>query len=259
MSLDVTSAASLLEDAARARRARAPLTAEWPELDLETAYRVQDLAVARRLAAGEALVGAKLGFASRPQQQGGGPATPLFGQITDGMVLRAGEPVPAGELVQPRVAPEIVFLLGEDLAGPGVTAPRALAAVRFVLAGAEVTDSRYEGDRLAAADVVADNLSAVRVVFGPVVRRPDELDLSTEACLVAVGGRVVASATGAAVLGHPAQALALLANEYARRGRVLKAGWLVLTGAMTDAVPLSRATSVSVRFANLGSLALSCA
>ncbi|ACY96134.1 MULTISPECIES: 2-keto-4-pentenoate hydratase [Thermomonospora] len=253
---DVYRAAEELLAAERQRRDRGPITEQWPELDLATAYRVQDELVHRKVAAGERIVGVKLGLTSRAKQRRMGVHSPLTAWLTDAMVLPAGEPVPLGELIHPRVEPEIVFVLGERLAGPGVTAASALAAVRSVHAGLEIIDSRYTDFRFTLPDVVADNASSARLVVGGRALAPGELDLALEACLLEVDGQVVDSATGAAVQGHPAEALALAANSLAERGLALEAGWLVLTGGMTDAVPLGPGTCVSGHFTHLGSVSV---
>lgn len=236
------------------RRDRAPFTDEWPELDLDTGYTIQDLTLEKRLARGETLVGLKLGLTSRAKQERMNVNVPLVAWLTDAMVLPAGERVPQEQLIHPRVEPEIVFVMGERLEGPGVTAATAMAAVSIVVGGAEVIDSRYRDFRFTAGDVVADNASSGAYVTGPVGVPPSELDLSLEAVLVEVDGQVVDSATGAAVLGHPGEALALAANELARRGRAIEPGWVVLTGGMTDAVPIPPGSTVAMHFTNLGSV-----
>ena len=162
------------------------------------------------------------------------------------MVLQPGDPVPQGALIHPRIEPEIVFVMRERLEGPGVTAEQALAAVGEVPAGAEVIDSRYRDFRFTAADVVADNASSGAYVVAPAGLAPTDLDLAAEEVLVEVDGEVVDKATGAAVLGHPAEALALAVNELARRGLAIEAGWTVLTGGMTDAVVAAPGTTVSL-------------
>lgn len=253
-SWDVATAAEELLRCEDECRDRAPFTDEWPDLDLDTGYEVQDLALEKRLARGETLVGVKLGLTSRAKQQRMNVDVPLVAWLTDAMVLPAGEPVPQSRLIHPRVEPEIVFVMAERLEGPGITAASALAAVGSVLGGAEVIDSRYRDFRFTAGDVVADNASSGAYVTGPVALPPSELDLTMEAVLVEVDGQVLDSATGAAVLGHPAEALALAANELARRGRAIEAGWVVLTGGMTDAVPIPAGTSVAMHFTNLGSV-----
>lgn len=252
----VTSAADALLAAEDGRQARAPLSDEWPELDLAVAYQVQDETLRRRLARGERLVGVKLGLTSRAKQQRMGIDTPLVAWLTDAMVLPVGEPVPTDRLIHPRAEPEIVFVMGRRLSGPGVTAAQALAAVDRVHGGIELIDSRYADFRFTLPDVVADNASSGQFVVGAVSRQTSELDLGLEACLVDVGGTVVDSATGAAVQGHPAEALALAANALAVRGLALEPGWLVLTGGMTDAVPVPAGTALTISFTHLGTLSV---
>jgi 2-oxo-3-hexenedioate decarboxylase len=179
---------------------------------------------------------------------------PFVAWLTDAMVLPVGDSVPRSRLIHPRVEPEIVFVIGERLRGPGVTCASAMSAVASVWAGAEVIDSRYRDFRFTAGDVAADNASSAAFVTGPVGVDPSRLDLTLEAVLVEVDGVVVDSATGAAVQGHPGEALALAANELARRGHAIEPGWIVLTGGMTDAVPTSPGASVAMHFTNLGSV-----
>jgi 2-oxo-3-hexenedioate decarboxylase len=255
---NVDTTAAELARAERERTARGPITAEWPGLDLDTAYRVQDEVVCRKVESGQTIVGVKLGLTSRAKQRRMGISAPLTGWLTDAMVLPTGVPVPRAELIHPRVEPEIVFVLGRRLTGPGVTAATALAAVSHVYAGLEVIDSRYADFRFTLPDVVADNASSARFTVGGVARRPDDLDLALEACLLEVDGEVVDSATGAAVQGHPGEALALAANSLARRRIALEPGWLVLTGGLTDAVTVEPGTRVAARFTSLGSVYLGC-
>ncbi len=238
------------------RRDRTRFTDEWPELDVATGYRIQDLTLQRRLARGERLIGVKLGLTSRAKQERMGVAMPFVAWLTDAMLLPTGLPVPQDRLIHPRVEPEIVFTMGSRLAGPGVGPTEALAAVDRVYAGAEVIDSRYADFRFRAGDVVADNASSGAFVTGSVGLAPEGLDLALEGVLVEVDGAVVDSATGAAVLGHPAEALALAANELATRGLAIEAGWVVLTGGMTDAVYAPPGSSVACHFTHLGSVYL---
>ena len=245
-------AAGLL-DAADSGSGLAPLTAQWPELDVATAYAIQDELLRLRLDRGERIIGVKL---ERVGTERFGPGKPLTAWLTDAMVLPAGAPLRRDRMIRPRAEPEIVFQAGARLSGPGATAATALAAVTAVTAAVEVVDSRYTTATTSPADAVADNLSSCRFVTGPVSRPPAGLDLALEACLVNVDGQVVDSATGAAVSGHPAEALASAVNDLARRGLAIQAGWLVLTGAMTDAVPCPAGTSVSAHFTNLGSVFL---
>ncbi|MBK1789108.1 2-keto-4-pentenoate hydratase [Prauserella cavernicola] len=243
-----------LLDREASRRDGGRITEQWPALDLATAYEVQDALLRRKVDSGETVVGVKLGLTSKAKQDRMGIDSPLTAWLTDAMVLPAGVPVPAEELIHPRVEPEIVFVLGERLAGPGVTAATALSAVRSVYAGFEVIDSRYTDFSFALPDVVADNASSSRFVLGGKSVSPGDLDLALEACLLRVGGTVVASATGAAVQGHPAEALALAANALGKRGIALEPGWIVLTGGLTDAVFVEPGQEVSAEFTTLGAV-----
>lgn len=253
---DVARAARVLLDTEASVTARGPITAQWPDLDLPTGYLIQQEALRLRQARGERLIGVKLGLTSRAKQLRMGISVPSLAWLTDAMVLPAGLPPPHDRLIHPRAEPEIVFVLRDRLAGPGVTAATALGAVDRVYGGVEIIDSRYRDFSFTLADAVADNSSAARFVLGPVGRGVDGLDLSLEACLVEVDGQVVESATGAAVQGHPAEALALAANELGARGLALEPGWHVLTGGMTDAVPIPAGTQVTVHFTTLGTVTI---
>lgn len=254
MPWDVASVAAELLRCEDERVDRPPFTDEWPELDLETGYQIQDLNLQARLARGETLVGVKLGLTSKAKQERMGVHFPFVAWLTDAMLLGAGDPVPQSRLIHPRIEPEIVFVLKDRLEGPGVSCAVAMAAVGTVWGGAEVIDSRYRDFRFKAGDVAADNASSGAFVTGPVGLPPPALNLALEAALVEVDGQVVDSATGAAVQGHPGEALALAANELAKRGHALESGWIVLTGGMTDAVPAPPGASVAIHFSNLGSI-----
>lgn len=253
--MQLLDAADTLLEAESSGTAISPLTDTWSDLDLATGYAIQDETLRRRIERGERLIGVKLGLTSVAKQRTMGIDRPLVAWLTDAMVLPPGEPIGDG-LIHPRAEPEIVFVLADRLEGPGVTAIEAMSAVGSVCSGIEVIDSRFADFRFKLPDVVADNASSARFVVGPVTTQPGSLDLSLEACLFSVDGSVVASATGAAVQGHPAQALAFAANTLAERGLALEQGWIVLTGGMTDAAPMPSGTSVAAEFTHLGTVTL---
>ncbi|GGQ35845.1 2-oxo-3-hexenedioate decarboxylase [Actinomadura coerulea] len=252
--IDTTAGELLRREHGREDGAR--ITEGWPDLDLGTAYRIQDALLDRKTGAGQTVVGVKLGLTSRAKQRRMGVDVPLTGWLTDAMTLAPGEPVAVGQFIHPRVEPEIAFVMGARLSGPGVTAERAMSAVRSVHAGFEVIDSRYRDFDFALPDVVADNASACRFAVSGSAVPPDGLDLAEESCRLSVDGETVDTATGAAVLGHPANALALAANGLAERGLAIEPGWIILTGGLTDAVPLHPGSTVSVAFDSLGALSL---
>lgn len=248
--LAVTAALAAAEEG---RRSLPPFT-DALALGEEAAYEVQRLSIARRVARGERAIGAKLGLTSRAKQRTMQVDQPLYGWLTDAMHLPLGEPVPVDALIHPRVEPEIAFLLGSELRGPATVAD-VLAATEGVCVAIEVIDSRYAGFRFRLPDVVADNASAAAFVLGGLLRAPSQLpDMRTLGVVLTRSGEVVATAAGAAVLGHPAAAVAWLATRLAARGEALPAGSLVLSGALTDAFPIAPGVTVCAEVEGLGAV-----
>lgn len=257
MAIPVEDVARRLYEAARAHELVAPPSDEH-DLPMSIAYDIQDAVVRRYLAAGEVLVGAKLGLTSRAKQRDMGVGESLYGWLTSSMALDPGEPLDLAALVQPRIEPEIAFLIGEDLEGPGVGAARVLAATRAVAPALEVLDSRYRDYRFTLPDVVADNASSGRYVIGGVPREPAGLDLRLVGCVLERNGELVDTAAGAASLGHPAAAVAWLVRTLAARGAGLEAGQVVISGGLTSALPVRPGDVVIATFDRLGSVELSC-
>jgi 2-oxo-3-hexenedioate decarboxylase len=241
------------------RRSTERFTLAWEDLDLDTAYRIQAKGITRRIVQGGERIGVKLGLTSFAKQKQMGVSAPITGILTDDMLLFPGEPIPLGELIHPKVEPEIVFVLGEDLRGPGIDAAAAGRAVARVHAGIEIIDSRYRAFDFRLPDVVADNASSARFAIGDAGLALAECDLIHEHVVLRIDGEIVAEATGEAVLGDPLRALAFAANELAARGDFLRAGEIVLTGAMTDAREIAPGANVSVDFSTLGTVSLKTA
>ena len=245
-------AARDLSAARTARRTLERFTASRPDLDEAWGLAVQDLDRAARLAVGERLTGAKLGLTSAPKQRTMGVHQPIVGFLTDAMDLgRAGFDVAA--LAQPRVEPEVAFVLGAELDRP-LGRDEVPGVVASVCAALEVLDSRWTGYRFGLADVLADNTSAAGYLLGEPAALPD--DLAAREARFLVGGRLVASTTPAAILGDPLLAVVHLSHHLARRGETLPAGSVVLAGAMTDAVPLAAGTAVTAEIDGLPPLTL---
>jgi 2-keto-4-pentenoate hydratase len=252
--MDPQSIADALIAAERERKAIAPFTDADPGLDAETGYQVQRLVVQHRLDRGERLIGAKLGLTSRAKQEAMGVHEPLYGWLTSDMVHPHGEPLPLDELIHPRAEPEIAFLIGRELRAPA-TITSVLEATDAVLAAVEVLDSRYEDFRFRLPDVIADNASGSRIVFGPRARVPDDVcDLRLLGCVLRAQGDVVATAAGGAVMGHPAAAVAWLVNRLSPQDWPLEPGALVLSGGLTAPVPMRPGSVVSAEFDGLGTV-----
>lgn len=251
--------AQRLHAAAAQRRALPePFTDTEPELDAAAAYEIQRRVVDARLATGARIIGAKLGLTSRAKQERMQVDQPLYGWLTSDMVLPAGEPVDLSRFIHPRGEPEIGFVLGGEIAAPA-TAVSVLAATELVFGAIELIDSRYDGFRFRHADVIADNASSAGVVVGGVARPPaDAGDLRLLGCVLRDGGEIVATAAGAAVLGHPADSVAWLVNRLAERGERLAPGSIVLSGALTDAFALRAGASLTAEFDGLGTVEVRC-
>ncbi|WP_037081596.1 2-keto-4-pentenoate hydratase [Pseudonocardia spinosispora] len=251
--VDVTGLAARLRAAVSDRTAIEQLTDDVPDLDLRSAYRVQR---ELRSQAGP-LAGWKLGVTSRAKQAQVGVSDPIYGFLAAEHAIDLGAPLDTTELIHPRAEPEIVFTLGRDLSGPHVTAADVLAATSGVAVGVEILDSRFRDYRFTMADVVADNTSAGRYVVGTPVS-PSGIDLRLVGVVLEHNGEVVATASGAASLGHPAAAVAWLARALHAEGEGLTAGEVVLSGGLTAAVPVAPGDVVVASIDRLGGIELAC-
>ncbi len=160
-------------------------------------------------------------------------------------------------MIQPRIEPEIAFWLAADLRGPGVTLEQVIQATRGVSAALEVVDSRITNWRITLVDTIADNASSACVIVSEQVFPMDALDLVKVRVTMTRNGEEVGSGTGAAVLGHPAAAVAWLANKLSEFGIGLEAGQLVLPGAMCAAVSVVQGDTFHAVFDGLGDVAIS--
>lgn len=259
MSIDHQQWAAYLAAGVDERRELEAITKQVDELSIDDAYAIQSALLELQLGRGDSLAGAKLGLTSVAKQEQMGVTEPVYGWVRSSTVLDANgsggaHTATLSDFIHPRVEPEIVFRLAEDLAGPGVTANDALDATAEVLGGIEVIDSRYEAFSFTLPDVIADNTSAAGVAIGGDGVGPRDIDLTTLGCVFEVDGAIVGNATGAALLDSPAECLAMLANHVGRHGLKLEAGWIVMAGAPTDAKPLAAGTTATARYSALGSV-----
>jgi 2-oxo-3-hexenedioate decarboxylase len=253
VSLSVSEVAARLSAARADRRAIRPITDEDPSFDLARGYAVQAL---QRDGAGP-LVGWKLGVTSRAKQAQVGVHEPIRGFLGAAHALEPAEPLHISDHISPRAEPEIVFVMGHELAGTRVSAIDVLQATAGVAAGIEIIDSRYQYYRFAMPDVVADDCSAGRFVVGTPVPA-DGIDLRLVGVVLEHRGEVVATASGAASLGHPAAAVAWLVRSLAAEGLGLSDGDVVLSGGLTAAVPVTAGDVVVATVDRLGSVELAC-
>jgi len=185
-----------------------------------------------------------------------GVDTPCFGFVSDYMARPDGGDIKMSELIHPKVEAEICIVTKAPLKGPGCHVGTVMAAIDFVLPAVEIIDSRYRDFKFDLKSVVADNTSASRFVIGGRSRNVEALDLRTLGVVLEKNGQIVSMAAGAAVLGHPAAAVAMMANHLGARGQEIPAGTFIMTGGVTEAIAVKAGDSVNVRFQDLGSVSM---
>lgn len=245
-----------LREARAERRPIAPLTDALPDLAVADAYAIARCNVEARLAAGARVAGHKIGLTSRAVQEQLGVDQPDYGTLLDEMEIIDGATVDAGDYIAPRVELELAYVLGEPLAGPGVTAAdvaRATAAVRPAI---ELVDSRVRDWRIRLADTVADAASSAAYVLGVACRSLAELDPAGLAAELWRGEELMEEGHSSTVLGDPSVSVAWLANALAALGGSLEPGQVVLSGACTRMVPVAPGDRFRGVIAGLGEVSL---
>ncbi|NNF15205.1 MAG: 2-oxo-3-hexenedioate decarboxylase [Gammaproteobacteria bacterium] len=234
------------------------ITDDYPDMTWKDAYDIQWAIRARKVAAGHQMVGLKMGLTSWAKMKQMGVDTPCYGFLADYFAVPDGGEIHMDELTHPKIEAEIAFVTNSILRGPDVDIDVVLGATDYVLPAMEVIDSRYRDFKFDLKSVVADNTSAARFVTGQNTAKIRDLDLETLSVELEINGEVVESGTGAAILGHPAKAIAMLANMLAERGKVIPAGTFVMCGAMTAAVTVNKGDHVRARYEGLGHVDVHC-
>jgi len=251
---EIELAANMLWNAAEVGEAIAPLRESFPGLTGEDAYAVQEFNTDRRLAAGARLVGRKIGLTARSVQQQLGVDQPDYGMLFADMAVGDGEPVPWSRLMQPKVEAEVALVMEQDLPEPGITSAQLLRAVAFALPAVEIVGSRIADWNIRFVDTVADNASSSAFVLGNTPVSLTGLDLRLAGMVMERAGEQVSLGAGAACLNHPLNAALWLANKMASVGRGLKAGDVVLTGALGPMVAVRPGDVFEARIEGLGSV-----
>ncbi|WP_168787549.1 2-oxopent-4-enoate hydratase [Paraburkholderia aromaticivorans] len=232
----------------------APLTAREPGITIADAYRIQLRMIERRVALdGERVIGKKIGVTSEAVMNMLDVRQPDFGHLTSAMVFADGAAIDVSQLIAPKAEGEIAFVLKHDLAGPGVTNADVLRATEAVLPCFEIVDSRIRDWKIRIQDTVADNASSGVFVLGDQAVDPRELDLALVGMTLEKNGEIAATGAGAAALGHPANAVAWLANTLGRLGMTLKAGEVILSGSLAAMVPVTAGDSLRISLGGIGS------
>jgi 2-keto-4-pentenoate hydratase len=248
--------AALLDYAEQNRMPLPPLSREYPALTPAQAYAIQSAWLDFKLARGARIIGRKIGLTSRAMQELLGVDQPDYGFLLDSMAVPSGSALSRTDFLLPRIEPEIAFWLARDLKGPGITGDAVLAATHGVSPALELVDSRIANWQIKLPDTIADNASSARVIISEQVVLMDGLDLAAEAVTLTRNGVEVGSGSGAAVLGHPAEAVAWLANKLAEYDIALVAGQLVLPGAMCAAATVAAGETYRAMFTTIGEVSV---
>lgn len=243
-----------LRAAERAGAPIPPIRDRIAETDEPAAYRVQQINVAQRLAAGARVAGRKVGLTARAVQRQLGVDRPDFGTILDDMVFGDGEPIPHGRVLQPKAEAEVALVLGRDLdiANPGWA--DVVRAVDFALPAIEVVGSRIADWDIRFSDTVADNGSSGLIVLGGPPVPLDRVDLQALGMVLERRGEEVSTGAGAACLGHPLNAAVWLARKAWAMGLPLRAGETIMTGALGPMVPAAPGDVFEARMPGLGTV-----
>ena len=244
--------AEMLLAAEQSQKPIPPLTESDPGISVEEAYRIQLLVMEMKKSRGQVVVGKKIGLTSLAMQNMLGVKEPDYGHILDGMVVMEAEKILTADLIKPRIEGELAFVLKGDLQGPGVTLTEVIRCSEGVIPSLEIIDSRIVDWKIKLPDTVADNASSARIVLGGAITSLHSLDLRTVGMVLEKNGEIVATAAGAAVLGHPAQAVAWLANKLAAYDITLRKGEVILSGSLTAAMPVGAGDFVRADFGPLG-------
>ncbi|RKP49699.1 2-keto-4-pentenoate hydratase [Pararobbsia silviterrae] len=250
----VATLATRLHEAETTRATIDPVRGAIPIDDVKLAYAVQQANVDRRIASGERIVGRKIGLTSLAVQRQLGVDQPDFGTLFASMAYGDHEPIPLSTLIQPKVEAEIALVLERDLTRRKHTFADLIDASAYALAAIEVVDSRIHRWDIRFVDTVADNASSARFVLGSRPVRLADLDLATAAMTMSTNGEVVSRGQGDACLGNPLNAAAWLADRMVALGTPLRAGDIVLTGALGPMVAVTEPGSFVARIDGLGSV-----
>ena len=250
----IEQAAHALTEAARTGKFIAPLRETYEQLTIDDAYAIQRVNTEQRLAQGRRIVGCKIGLTSVAVQKQLGVDRPDFGMLFDDMGYGDSEPIPASILTQPKIEAEVAFVIGRDITVPNPGQLDVLNAIEYALPALEIVGSRIAKWDIRITDTIADNASSSAFVVGSTPRKLSEFDLRLCGMVMERRGEPVSVGAGAACLGNPINAVVWLARTMASLGTPLKAGDLVLSGALGPMVGVTPGDIFEARINGLGSV-----
>lgn len=230
------------------------ITDDFPDMTYQDAFDIQWEIRRRKEARGNKIVGMKMGLTSWAKMAQMGVEHPCYGFLADYFSVPDGGEIKHDELIHPKIEAELAFVTKAPLKGPGIHIGDVLRATDFVMPAVEVIDSRYKDFKFDLKSVIADNSSSTRFIAGGTMVKPEDLDLKTLGVVMEINGEVVQTGAGAAVLGHPASSVAMLANMLGERGEEIPAGTFIMIGAITAAVQVNKGDSFCVSYQDLGTI-----
>jgi len=252
----ILSASDELYQALRNKTTVTPLRERYPTISIDSAYQISLQLLAKRIAAGEKVIGKKIGVTSKAVQDMLNVYQPDFGFLTDKMIFSDQIPI-SNTLIQPRAEGEIAFLLKKPLAGPGVTEADVLAATEAVMPCFEIVDSRIADWKITIEDTVADNASCgLFAINDKAAKDPKHLDLPNCEMIVNKNGQFLSRGTGAAALGNPLTCVAWLANVLGQYDVSLDAGDIILSGSLVPLESVKAGDTMSLTISSIGDLAI---
>ncbi|HEX7006834.1 MAG TPA: 2-oxo-hepta-3-ene-1,7-dioic acid hydratase [Alphaproteobacteria bacterium] len=247
-----------LHEAEKTRTQIRQFSLEHPDMTIEDGYAIQRAWVALKLAEGRTLKGHKIGLTSKAMQYSSQINEPDYGDLLDDMFFEDGSDIPSSRFIVPRVEVELAFVLGKKLAGPGCTIFDVLGATDYVVPTIEIIDARiHQIDPETKTprkvfDTISDNAANAGLVMGGRPIRPLDVDLRWVAAICYRNGVIEESGVAAAVLNHPANGVAWLANKLAPHDVTLQPGQVILGGSFTRPVPARPGDTFHVDYGSLG-------
>lgn len=255
--MDIQQAAVALMEAEKAKKPINPFTSSTEAISVDDAYQIQITQIRHKVDNGAKIVGKKIGLTSKAMQEMLKVDQPDYGHILNDMVYEDGETISLNQYIQPKIEFEIAFVLNKDLKGPNVTIQDVFEATEYVVPTLEIIDSRIKDWEIKFEDTVADNGSSAGAVIGKQTAEIHHLDLAKVEMKVYRNGEFLDSAVGAAVMDHPANAVAWLANSLSIYGISLHKGEVILAGALSKAIPIEAGDIFTAEFAGIGSVSAS--
>lgn len=250
--VQMTELAMLSINAEKENKEIEQLTLTYPDLTEKTAYQIQKIRNEILVNEGKKIIGGKLGATSKAKLMQIGASGPSYGQLFDYMMITEGEALESEKLIHPRVEGELAFVLKQDLYGANITSLDVMLATDYVCPALEIIDSRYLDFKFKNPDSISDNISAAKFKLSAARKSPTELNMIDFGVKMNINGEYTGFGAGGAVMGHPARAVSFFVRSLYRAGMGLRAGDIILSGAIIASRNIYKGDHIRCDFENLG-------